>query len=98
MNLNEQDQLRILFEKFSQHAEETKRDLASIKEDMEDVKLGIYGNEKNKVLGLLDRQIKDEERIEKLETFRKKAMWIGTGFVAALQAIGIAVWEFFTSK
>lgn len=98
MSANEQDQFRILCDKFDKHAEETKRDLALIKEDMEDVKLGIYGNERNKVLGLLDRQSKDEDRIEKLESFKKKAIWMGTGFAAAVQAIGITIWEFFTGK
>lgn len=62
---------------------------------LDSIHRGVYGDPENKVLGLIDRQESDERRIKTLEDDKKKAIWIGTGFVAAMQAIGMTLWEFF---
>lgn len=57
---------------------------------------GIYGDAKNGTPGLLQRQDRDEKRIEtiegelvKLKGFRNKVIWTGAGFVAGIQGL----WE-----
>jgi hypothetical protein len=86
-----------LINKFDEHCEYTKKELGEIKR-------GVYGDPANKVLGLIDRQEIDERRLALLEEERKREqlqkktiLWVIGIIFTAVQAVGIAVWEFFKS-
>lgn len=66
-----------------------------IEDDLSEIKRGLYGDEKNKIPGALDRLTLVEEDVDKIHEVHKKAKWLGAGFIAALQGIGFAVYEFF---
>jgi hypothetical protein len=55
-----------------------------IKIEVDTIKRGIYGDQKNKVSGLIDRQDLDERRISAIEGNQKR-------FFAVLGMIGVAV-------
>lgn len=55
-----------------------------IKNDVDAINRGLYGDPKNKVSGLIDRQDMDERRIAAIEGNQKK-------FFAVLGFIGVAV-------
>jgi hypothetical protein len=55
-----------------------------IKIEVDTIKRGIYGDQKNKVAGLIDRQDLDERRISAIEGNQKR-------FFAVLGMIGVAV-------
>lgn len=97
MTDQEQTKLDALIKKFDEHCEYTKKELSEIKR-------GVYGDPANKVLGLIDRQEIDERRLHILEEDKKQEkvqkktiLWVVGILFTALQAIGIAVWEFLKS-
>lgn len=85
---NEEQRINYLIHLFEDHTKEVREELAEIKR-------GLYGDERNQFPGLIQRQAIDEAEIEKLKSNQKKALWIGTGFFTALQAAGIWVYELF---
>jgi len=73
----------------------------TILDEVHSLNRGIYGDSKNGVKGLIDRQNEDDIRIAALETdvhklkgFRKQIVWTGAGFLAGLQAL----WEWIKWK
>lgn len=55
--------------------------------EIETVKRGIYGDEKNKVKGLLERQATDESRLHKLEQKQYKTFVWGGVILTGLQML-----------
>lgn len=99
--MTDQEQTKLMIQnlvnKFDEHCEYTKKELAEIKR-------GVYGDPANKVLGLIDRQTLDEKRLTLLEEEKKKEqlqkktiLWVVGILFTTVQAIGIAVWEFLKS-
>lgn len=91
------EMIQKLVNKFDEHCEYTKKELGEIKR-------GVYGDPANKVLGLIDRQEIDERRLSILEqdkkqeqTQKKTILWVIGILFTAVQAVGIAVWEFLKS-
>lgn len=58
-----------------------------IQQDVNSIKRAIYGDEMNKVPGLIDRQIIDEKEIARLKDAKKKFYWIAAGFLMAIQFV-----------
>lgn len=52
-----------------------------------DISRAIYGDEKNKVPGLLERQSADEADIQKLKDAKKKFVWIASGILIAINGL-----------
>lgn len=63
-------------------------------DEIKTIKRGMYGDSANGVKGLIQRQEEDEAKIKKLEGFRNRMIWFGSGIVIGLQAIV----EFFKFK
>lgn len=91
------EMIQKLVNKFDEHCEYTKKELGEIKR-------GVYGDPANKVLGLIDRQEIDERRLRILEeekqqerVQKKTILWVVGILFTAIQAVGIAVWEFLKS-
>lgn len=64
----------------------------SVHEDLKTIKRGIYGDEKNEVKGLIERQNADDEKIKRLhkriDVVEKKQNWfmaIASGLMIGLQ-------------
>ena len=55
--------------------------------EIENIKLGIYGDEKNEIPGLLKMNKQHHERLRKLEGLRDKIIWIGTALVISAQMV-----------
>jgi len=81
--------------------EDYKEFKVTILNEVHSLNRGLYGDPKNGVKGLIQRQDDDERRISQLEQdtkeikssvkgIRNKLIWSGAGFVAGLQAL----WEF----
>jgi len=83
MTTQEKDRIEVVIEK-----------LEDLHVELQTVKRGVYGDEKNKVKGLIQTDIELHERITKLEEVNKKAVWYGLGFVGAFE-LG---WHLFKSK
>lgn len=53
---------------------------------------GLYGDPDNKLPGLIDRQISDEDRIRRLERHNDRQKWylggIGVAFMIAWEVVG----------
>lgn len=97
--MSDQENIKItyLIKAFEEHSKFVKEELATIKR-------GVYGDPENKVSGLMERQLEDERRISDLEEYNKKEqlqkktiLWVIGVMFTALQAAGIAVWEFVKS-
>ena len=50
---------------------------------------GLYGDDKNKTPGLIERQEEDEERISRLEKWNERIMWIW----GAVVTLVVGAWE-----
>lgn len=55
--------------------------------DIDEIKRGLYGDQRNKLPGLIDRQINDEKEIAAIKASNEKAKWWAAGFTAALTLI-----------
>ena len=100
--MSDQEQTKLMLQriasKLDEHCEYTKTELSTIKR-------GGYGDPHNKVPGLMDRQMEDEKRIKALEEAKKQEdqkrkiiIGIGTAVIAALQAIGVIIYELLFNK
>jgi hypothetical protein len=58
-----------------------------VSEDMDELKRGLYGDPKNKVSGLIDRQTKSESDIKGIKTRNARLGWYGAGFITAINGI-----------
>ena len=67
--------------------EDNQKDLRELKRDTTTIKRAIYGDPDNLVSGLIHRQIEDENKIRRLDEFKKKFVWVALGFLAAIEAI-----------
>lgn len=56
--------------------------MKEMRSEVHDIKRGLYGDQKNKVPGLIDLP----PRVYSLEESRKKALWILGGIIALLEA------------
>lgn len=63
--------------------------LRDIRDEVQEIRRGLYGDPVNKVRGLVQRQEEDEVRIDKLEEFRKRIIWVWGIVVTAV----VALWE-----
>lgn len=68
----------------------------TILDEVHTLNRGLYGDQKNGVKGLVQRQEEDEsarfdmkKEIHQLKGFRNKMIWTGVGFIAGIQGI----WE-----
>lgn len=93
MSDQEHTKIDSLIKKFDQHAEYTREELSQIKR-------GIYGDPANKVPGLMDRQIEDERRLKlieeqlKAERIRKNTLlWVGGIVWGLLSALFTAIYK-----
>lgn len=64
-----------------------------ITKDVQTIKRGLYGDEENGTKGLIARQQKDEERLDKIELHIKKDTLRRKWFAGILAAIGAAIVE-----
>jgi hypothetical protein len=87
MSDSEKSQLQQVLKKLDDLAEETAI-----------IKRGLYGDPKNKVRGLIDRQDQDEERITKIENRQTKSIAIVTGFATGLTFVIEFVIRFFKDR
>lgn len=62
---------------------------------IERLERGMYGDKDNKLPGLIDRQLSDEDRIEKLEQHNDRQKWWTGGVVAALTLVFSFLWNWF---
>ena len=60
----------------------------TIQNDVHTIKRGVYGDPKNKVRGLIETDLEQHDRIKTLEEHRKKAFWILTGLLIAVEILG----------
>lgn len=70
--------------------------LSSVKnmeKDLGNTMRAVYGDKPNKVPGLIDRQLQDEEDIKSLKDGRKKLGWVLAGFITAIQAVWFLIKE-----
>ena len=67
---------------------------SEIKSEVDAINRGLYGDPKNKVPGLLDRQDIDERRISAIENNQKKFFAIVGGIVVVLEV----AWNFIKHK
>lgn len=63
--------------------------------DLADIKYGLYGNEKNNHKGVMKEMEERELRITSLEKSRDRNKYTVAGFLAAVQLLFVAVWEWF---
>jgi|ERR1044072_3845414 hypothetical protein len=68
---------------------------SKVSEDMDELKRGLYGDPKNKVPGLIDRQTKTEEDVKKIKTRNARVTWYAAGFVGALNGAIYFIKELF---
>jgi hypothetical protein len=55
--------------------------------EIQTIKRGVYGDQQNKVKGLIQTDLEQHVRIKKLEDVKKKAIWIAAGFILAVEGI-----------
>lgn len=67
--------------------EHIQEQLGEILVKVNSIELGVYGDEKNKIPGLIDHQKGHHDRIKSLEESRKKALWYGSGALLTLNAL-----------
>jgi hypothetical protein len=72
MSAEEQTDLKRLFQKMEE-----------IGDKVESIDRGLYGDAKNKVAGLMQKQFEVEDRVKVLEDKDKKRMWMVAGFSSA---------------
>lgn len=79
----DETKLDVFISKFDQFADTTRGELETIKR-------GIYGDERNQVKGLIERQTEQDKRISRLEKIHYKVIVWEAIILAALQLI----WNF----
>jgi hypothetical protein len=57
--------------------------MEEIGEKVESIDRGLYGDDKNKVPGLMQKQLQVEDRVKVLEDKDKKRVWMVAGFSSA---------------
>jgi hypothetical protein len=82
MSAEEQTDLKRLFQKMEE-----------IGDKVESIDRGLYGDAKNKVVGLMQKQFEVEDRVKVLEDKDKKRMWIAAGFSSAITLVVPVVWD-----
>jgi hypothetical protein len=68
--------------------------LESMMDELASIKRGIYGDEKNKYQGLIDRQDRDERRIDAIENRQWKSAFIIGGLLVVLEV----AWNYLKDK
>lgn len=58
--------------------------------DIERINRGLYGDSDNKLPGLIERQIEDERRIDKLEKHHERQKW----YLGGIGVSALVAWEF----
>src|SRR6185295_18143589 len=59
----------------------------NILDDVHTIKRGVYGDEKNKVKGLIQTDIEQHERIKSLEDTRRKFIYMATAAVLVIEGL-----------
>lgn len=59
----------------------------TIMQDIGSINRAIYGDEKNHVPGLLQRQLQDEKNIEELKMTKKRVVWGLAGAITVFEII-----------
>jgi hypothetical protein len=85
-------QIDIHFKKQESFNKEQATQTQNILNEMSEVKRALYGDEKNLVLGLMERQLKDEVRLTKLENTKKHVIWFTLGAITVIETI----WKIYT--
>lgn len=67
--------------------EEIASTLSRIEHEVYTIKRGVYGDKENGKLGLIETDLQQHERLKKLEDFRKKAIYLGTGAIAVIEVL-----------
>ena len=62
-------------------------DMRIMKEELHQVKRGVYGDPANKTPGLIDTDISQHHRIKKLEEVKNKFLWTAGGITAVVSFI-----------
>lgn len=66
-----------------------------LNKDVQTIKRGVYGDEENDVLGLIQTDRMQHKRIKSLEDTRKKVYWFGSGLIVLLEGAWHSVKDFF---
>jgi hypothetical protein len=59
--------------------------LTQILTEVSEIRRGLYGDDLNKMPGLMQKHYEVAAKVDKLEDHRKKAIWWGMGLIAGLQ-------------
>lgn len=62
----------------------------NLSEEVDVVKRGVYGDEKNSVPGLIQNSESQNKRIKVLEEIKKRFVWIAGGVLLVIEAIHYA--------
>lgn len=65
--------------------DELSKMIGSLSSEIQTVKRGVYGDEPNGVLGLIQTDKEQHKRIKSLEGTRAKALWTFGGLIAAFE-------------
>jgi hypothetical protein len=84
MSAEEQTDLKRLFQKMEE-----------IGDKVESIDRGLYGDAKNKVVGLMQKQFEVEDRVKVLEDKDKKRVWMVAGFSSAASFTLPMLWDWF---
>jgi len=66
----------------------------NIAEDISAMKRGLHGDQINSVEGLIVRQQRDEQRLDKIERKISKVQWVGFGVLITINVAWIIIKEF----
>lgn len=70
-----------LKEHFDERFDSMAKTMQNITSEVHEIKRGLYGDQRNKVAGLIDLP----PRVGSLEESRKKALWVAGGIIAVLE-------------
>lgn len=84
MSDKENDKLDKILSRMDEHSEE-----------LQTIKRGIYGDERNDVPGLLKENKDQEKRIKSLEEYRKKGAYMVAGFTLSWPVIWHQIKQYF---
>lgn len=87
--MDQQDRFHIdqkFGEQSKQHSE-LKQLITKLSMEVAEIKRGVYGDEINKVPGLIDTDRSQHLRIKKLENLKNKFFWVASGVIVAAEGL-----------
>lgn len=61
--------------------------LKRMEEEILTIKRGVYGDQPNKIKGLIETDREQHERIKKLENLKNKAIWVLAGAIGLFEGL-----------